>query len=58
MKHSLMEMVRKTDGKTKIKGKNMKNILKVGSETNNTETRRTYLTNRKQRKKDSLKKVL
>ncbi len=51
-------MVRKTDGKTKIKGKNMKNILKVGSETNNTETRRTYLTNRKQRKKDSLKKVL
>ncbi len=56
-----MEMVRKTDGKTKIKGKNKKNILTVGSETNKHETRRTYCIQQieKQRiEKDSLKKVL
>ena len=29
-----MEMARKTDGKTNIKGENKKNILKVGSEQN------------------------
>jgi hypothetical protein len=44
-----MEMARKTDGKTKIKGKNIKrkkNFHYISSDTNKTKTGRTYLTDR------------
>ena len=59
-----MEMVRKTDGKTKRKGKNIKrkkNFHYISSETNKTETRRTHCMQqieKQRRQKYSLKKLL